>query len=453
MRAVKIAAYVAAGLVGLVIVALLLIVLFVDPNDYRDDIERIVEQKTGRELALDGELKLSVFPWLALETGPASLGEAPGFGDEPFVSIQGARVSARLLPLLRGKLEVGTVRLSGARIRLITDEQGRTNWSDLGSQDEAQAPTGDTTPAELPTIAGLQIEDAAITIENRQDDTRRVVRDFDLETGRLRSGEPFDLTTAFVLDQDSTLSVNVHLAATVTADLERNAHRLAEPEIAITLSGSGYPAEGVPVQIRANLLEADIGQERYRLDGLTATTTWKSDGLPAQGVPVSLSAQALGANLAAQTLELTGLDLTLAGARLSGALNGVEILDAPRLEGPLGLEPLSPREWLPKLGIELPPTKDPEVFKRLAFSGKVALTKSSADIRDIMLQLDDTTAKGTVGVADFDAKALRFDLNVDRIDADRYLAPAEEGAADAGAEEPPTQIGRASCRERVSTIV
>ena len=54
------------------------------------------------------------------------------------------------------------------------------------------------------------------------------MRDFNLKTGRLASGEPFDLETDFVLDQEPALSVKVHLAATVTADLERNAHRLAE---------------------------------------------------------------------------------------------------------------------------------------------------------------------------------------------------------------------------------
>ena len=92
MRALKIAAMVVGGLVGLIVLLLLGVLLFVDPNDYRDDIERMVEQKTGRELTLSGDLKLSVFPWVALETGPASLGDAPGFGDEPFVSIQEARV-------------------------------------------------------------------------------------------------------------------------------------------------------------------------------------------------------------------------------------------------------------------------------------------------------------------------------------------------------------------------
>src|SRR5262245_59002401 len=111
MRALKIAAYVVGGLIGLIVVGLVLVVVFVDPNDYRDDIERIVQEETGRKLTLAGELKLSVFPWLALQTGAASLGESPGFGDEPFVSIREARVGVRLLPLLRGKLEIGSVRL------------------------------------------------------------------------------------------------------------------------------------------------------------------------------------------------------------------------------------------------------------------------------------------------------------------------------------------------------
>jgi AsmA protein len=45
-----------------------------------------------------------------------------------------------------------------------------------------------------------------------------------------------------------------------------------------------------------------------------------------------------------------------------------------------------------------------------------------------------------LGVADFDAKALRFDLNVDRIDADRYLAPPVETPAAKTGDEPPTPI-------------
>jgi AsmA protein len=439
MRKLRIAAYVAAGLIGLIVIALVLVVVFVDPNDYRDDIEKMVEQKTGRELTLSGDLKLSVFPWIALETGPASLGEAPGFGPEPFVSIKEAHVGVRLLPLLRGKVEVGSVRLDGARIRLITDESGRDNWADLGKSETQQAPQAASGATEIPTIAGLEISDAAVVMENRKEKSRREVREFHLKTGRLASGETFPLALEFVLDQDRSLIVKVRLAADVTADLERNAHRLAEPKIDLTVSGQGYPADGVPVEVRAKSLDADVGKELYRLDGLAIKTTWKSDGLPAAGVPVAFTAKDCNVNLASQTLELAGLDADAAGAHVTGSLTGAEILDAPALQGSLKLEPISLRDWLPKLGIAAPKTADANVLKQLSFTGNVKLTKSTAEIGDIVLKLDDTTLRGMLGVADFAAKALRFDLNVDRINADRYLPPSEKAAAK-GAKEPPTEI-------------
>jgi AsmA protein len=439
MRPLRIAVYVAAGLIGLIVIALVLVVVFVDPNDYRDDIEKMVEQKTGRELTLSGDLKLSVFPWIALETGPASLGDAPGFGPEPFVSIKEAHVGVRLLPLLRGKVEVGSVRLDGARIRLITDESGRDNWADLGKSETQQAPQPESGATEIPTIAGLEISDAAVVMENRKEKSRREVRDFHLKTGRLASGETFPLALDFVLDQDRSLIVKVKLAADVTADLERNAHRLAEPKIDLTVSGRGYPADGVPVEVRANSLEADVGKELYRLDALAIRTTWKSDGLPAAGVPVAFSAKDCNVNLASQTLELAGLEADAAGAHVTGSLTGAEILDAPALRGSLKLEPISLREWLPKLGIAAPKTADPNVLKQLSFTGNVKLTKSTAEVGDIVLKLDDTTLRGMLGVADFAAKALRFDLNVDRIDADRYLPPSEKAAAK-DAKQPPTEI-------------
>ncbi len=439
MRALKIAGYVVGALVALIVVALVLVLIFVDPNDFRDDIEQLVERETGRDLTLTGDLKLSVFPWIALEVGPASLGDAPGFGDEPFVSIQEARVAARLLPLLRGKIEVGEVRLVGARVRLITDEEGRTNWADLGEQEAQTTQEQSDQPAELPTIAGLDIRDAAVVMENRQEKSRHTIRDFNLTTGRLASGEPFDFETDFVFDQEPALAAKVRVAANVTADLERNSHRLDEPEIDVTVTGQGYPAEGVPVGIRAATLEANVAQEIYRLTGLNVTTTWKGEGFPEAGVPIELAAKDFNANLASQTLELSALDLNLAGAHLTGALTGEEILDAPRLRGPLKLDPVSLREWLPKLGVEVPTTEDPKVLARLSFSSNVALTKTSAELGDIVMQLDDTTAKGMFGVADFDSKALRFDLNVDRINADRYLPPPSDAPAEKG-EEPPTEI-------------
>jgi AsmA protein len=428
MRALKIAAYAVGAVIALIVVAIIAVALFVDPNDYRDDIAAMVENKTGRKLTLSGDLKLSVFPWIALETGAATLSDAPGFGDEPFVSIDSARLSVRVLPLLRGELEIGNVKLQGARIRLITNEQGRENWADLHERTASEETTTEKSTS-LPTLASLEIKDSSVTMENRQTKSRRVIRDFNLDTGRFQSGTAFPLKTDFVLDEGASLSLKVHVGTTVTADLESNKHQLADPQIDVTVSGQGYPPDGIPVEIRARSLSLDIGQELYQLDALSLKTTWKGDGIPPAGVPVAVQAQQLTANLATQVADLTDLNADIAGARLAGGLHGEEILDNPRLSGPLRLSPVSLREWLPKLGVAVPVTADPKVLSAFSFASQVSLMKDAAELKEVDLKLDDTSAKGSLGIANFTSKALRFDLDVDRIDADRYLEPPADPPA------------------------
>ncbi|HEY8540047.1 MAG TPA: AsmA family protein, partial [Steroidobacteraceae bacterium] len=345
-------------------------------------------------------------------------------------------------PLLRGKIEIGKVALDSPQARLVTDESGRNNWDDLGGAEEPSAPASETEPdaLEIPTIAGLSVKNAAVTIENRQEGSRHALRNFNLETGRLASGEPFDLETDFIVDLDPTMSVQVQLASRITADFEKNVHRLSRPKIDLTVTGEGYPKDGIPVQISADVIESDISNEQHRLEGLKVAATWHGEGFPAAGVPISLQAKELSANLAQQTLETQDLYADIAGAKLSAMLTGSKILDAPRFEGRLALAPVALRDWLARLGIELPKTRDGSVFRELSFASNAVLTKSSAELQNITLTLDDTTATGSFAITDFDKQALKFDLGVNRIDADRYLPPPVEDEKAKSDDEAPTEI-------------
>ena len=100
MRTAKILSIVVGAVIAVIALALLAERLFVDPNDYKPRIAAAVKNATGRELVLQGDIKLSVFPWIALELGPASLGNPPGFPEHPFVSFQHASVRVKMLPLL-----------------------------------------------------------------------------------------------------------------------------------------------------------------------------------------------------------------------------------------------------------------------------------------------------------------------------------------------------------------
>jgi AsmA protein len=178
MRTAKILSIVVGAVIAVIAVALLAVRLFVDPNDYKPRIAAAVKNATGRELKLEGAIRLSVFPWIALELGPASLGNPPGFSEQPFVSFQHASVRVKMLPLLSKRLEVGRVELDGLDLKLLKNADGKGNWEGFGGSKEAA-------PAEAPSksggalagIEGIKIMNARATYQNL------TVENLNLETG------------------------------------------------------------------------------------------------------------------------------------------------------------------------------------------------------------------------------------------------------------------------------
>src|SRR5215475_3202260 len=157
MKIAKILGGIVAGLVALVVLVLLGVWLFVNPNNFKPRIVSTVKQATGRDLSLQGDIKLSVFPWIALQLGPASLGSPPEFKGAPFLSFNRADVRVKLLPLLHKQLEVDRVELDGLDLKLIKNEQGKGNW-EMGDETKKPAqpkPDSGSGPA-LQSVAGVK---------------------------------------------------------------------------------------------------------------------------------------------------------------------------------------------------------------------------------------------------------------------------------------------------------
>ncbi len=390
MRLVKWVGITIAGLLALAVLGIALFAVFFNPNDYKADIARLAEQRTQRKLTLQGDLKLTVFPWLAVKLGPAQLGERPGFGEQPFVSFEEAQLSIRLMPLFHGELEIGDVRLIKPSIRLITDERGRHNWSDL-SENNANAPAQaiNADSKVNASVAGLRIQDGVVVIDDRKAKTRTAIRDFNLTTGNISSTKPFDLAVAFVVEQDRQRAMPVKLSATVTPDFDAQRHVLKNVSFA------------------------------------TQVTTNKN----ASSVPLTLDVHSLAVDLRQQTFAMDGLKLSFGNANMTGTLSGKEIFDAPQISGQIDLASFSPRELMSKLGLDAPVTRDASVLKQFSLQAQVQATKNSVTMKNVQMKLDGTTAGGELAIVDIDANALRFDLNLDRMDFDRYLPPPEKPAA------------------------
>src|SRR5690348_4690987 len=128
VRALRIIGIIFGCFVAAIIIAVIAVRLIVNPNDYKGRIEQAVKTSTGRDLSLEGPIRLSIFPWIAVQFGPASLGNPPGFGSQPFANLQRASLRVRVFPLLRKELQVGRVEVDGLDLRLRKNAQGHGNW-------------------------------------------------------------------------------------------------------------------------------------------------------------------------------------------------------------------------------------------------------------------------------------------------------------------------------------
>ena len=131
---IKIALSLVAVIVFLVLAAAIVIVVLIDPNDYKPQIAAAVKQHTTREIEIEGDLGLSLFPWLGIETGKISLSNAPGFGDSPFAEIEHTQIKVKLLPLLAKQIEVSRIVVKGLILNLAKNKNGASNWEDLISK-------------------------------------------------------------------------------------------------------------------------------------------------------------------------------------------------------------------------------------------------------------------------------------------------------------------------------
>jgi len=382
-----------AGIIGLLLVVILaaavILPMVIDPNDHKDTIERLVKERTGRDLKIADRLELSVFPSLGVTTGGVSLSNAPGFGDEPFARIDELDLRVKLMPLFSRRLEVGTLVLNGLTLNLAKDKQGRTNWEDLSKSAEKKA--AGAQPSEQQAgfgfnLSGVRITRAKLVWNDRQKGEKYVLQDVSLTSGALAPGARVPVEMAFTLDSEKprmTMRFKLDSTLVIGSDLKT-----------------------------------------FELPDLKAKLEAKGEGLPEKGLDLSL-ASALALDQNKDIFSLEDMKLQGSGIAIDGRLSGNKLSADPAFQGELLLKKTDPSALLALFGSTLQ-TSDPGVLK--ALSGKVGLqaTANSLNLKPLTLTLDDSNLTGEVSLPSLQGPAIRFALELDQIDLDRYLPPATE---------------------------
>lgn len=397
-RLLKLIGIVVGALVLLFVAVAVGLAVFVDPNDYKDQITAAVGQATGRKLTLEGDLELHLFPALSISVGKATLGNAPGFGNAPFAEIRGASLSVRLLPLLTRHIEIGRAELEGLVLNLERDAQGRDNWQDLGGP---AAPAGSAPPAG----AGAPPPSGAASGAGAN---------VNLDVGRL------EIADSEVKWSDAATGSRWTLGAFNLAASGFGPNAAFPVSMSFSLKGQGLDA-ALTLDTKATV---SLASERYRLDDLHVKVDGQGASWPGGRGQARLDFGALVADLKAQTLALDRLDAAFLGVEATGSLKGRNLLGNLALSGQVDIRQFDPSAVLKTFGADIK-TADAGVLKRASAKATFVYDSSRIGLDDMKLALDDSTLTGKVAVQ---GQALRFDLKVDQINADRYLPPAEQAA-------------------------
>ena len=360
-RILKFIATLLVVVVILGVAAALLLPRILDPDKYRDEIARLVYDKSGLQLDIQGPIDWSIFPWVGLSLENISVA---GADNQQLGQLGAAQVSVKLLPLLSRRVEMQTVRLKGLELTLVRNAQGVGNWQVKAPQPgqvkttpspETGQPAPQHSPEKAPDgpaltidIASVDVSGLLISYNDQLTGQKYTISDASLTTGAIAMGQsfPFQLKA-----------------------------RIAIPELAMN------------AQVNGNMT-VDPETGNYDIKGL----------------------------------KISAAPAVTDGERLN-IVGNVQYQQLPmHITGDLDVEPFNLVSLLTQLNITLPPMADPEALNRLSFDSHFSSDGNNFNASSLALKLDSFTLAGSLNM---DQRGrTQFTLTGNDLNLDNYLPPA-----------------------------
>ncbi len=393
--------------IGLLFVAAVIILpKVIDPNNYKDRITALVQDKTGMELVIDGDIELSFYPWLGLKTGQLILSD-PDLPDSPaLMQVSEAVARIKLLPLLKKQVEADTIVLDGLKLNLITFRNGKTNWDKLTSAGESSPaePAKPQNAAVVFAVAGLKINDGLLHWDDRKNGQDHLVSKLNLSSGAIRPGASTDLKLSANV-KSSVLPEPVDIDTQFDIAVADDFSSASLSDLAISLADQSKHK----AQLALDKADIGINNQQYKLTGLKLDAS----GLPVNG---NLAATSVAIDLGGESVQIPALSLSSdAGDASLSAVTVTKMLSAPAVSAAFKLGKVD----LAKIMAALPGGETPDLLRQI---GKISLSGKGAydnnQVSASALQGKFTLAQPGMDAVDvsFSAPSVKADMATQTLD-------------------------------------
>lgn len=317
-------------------------------DQYKPAMIAAVKEATGRELVIEGPLKLTVLPTLRISARQVHFANAVGGKGAQMVDVRWVGITPSFWALLQGRIEVGRLTLFRPTLVLETDAEGRPNWEFHPGAGAAQ-PAGAPSSGLHLAIGTLKIREGTLSYTNPK--TGQTLKAENLEAlasvGSFQG--PFDF--------DATATVNgvpLSLMAKVGTPTDKGSDMSFKLKVhSGTLNFDGH--------VSRIAVDADVkGKVSLATGGLTdfIASLVRAGGQE----PPAFDASVIGPfafdgdiDLTAEKLALTDFKMSIGTESVSGSVTLVTGAN-PSLESRLSLPKVDAEKWLALLS-------NPEAFR------------------------------------------------------------------------------------------
>ena len=450
--------YTFSGFFTIALITVACLPFIMNPNDFKQEIEEAVQDLTGRTLTIDGDIKLSLFPWLGFSTQKITLGNAKGFQRPYFAQIKQSQLKIRVIPLLSKKLAVSEIIIKGLHLHLAKNTQGQSNWADLealSTEDDSKTDI----PLSILSVAGFLLEDARIIWDDPKNNQNITLSHINLSVGQWGFDQKMPLKLSLNLaNKTPQLNQKLNFSSDFFINKRFDSFQLQNTALSLETKSPLVGTKPLMVQFFSHLqfdnpkqlltfknLQINSGRLVFKAKGdynlqqknlkLSAAIEqlnlieW-SDIL-GFSIPKQLDKKILTLNLTTDlnfnhSLQILRLNkLTLDNGKVSLRAKGQYNVNPQTIKLALDIANFKAQKVLPLFGVSLPKMTDATVLNNVALKLILEANENRGTIKKLQLKVDEMLVTGALHIKNFSDPTIKVDLLTNNINLDQYL-PVEK---------------------------
>ncbi|MBV1959296.1 MAG: AsmA family protein, partial [Pseudomonadales bacterium] len=410
-------------LVLALLMVLLVAILFVDPNDYRDQIEEVTESALNVDMQIKGEISWSLFPWIGFDINGIEIYTLEQGSKNPFIKLAEASAELKLWSLLSGEYEVGSLVLSGFKLNMIRDKNGRGNWQSLLPEVEERAEGKDKKADSNNKGSSAVLEKVVLEKTAEPVSLPPQGSDFSIAVAQIK------ITDAQVIFEDQLNHQKIDLDLKYLLATDINPDNTFPIEMIFTLENQ-HPALSVKAEMTSMMGISRGGYAAYMKE-LMLEGSVSGEPFGNKTVPLQLRGD-LAIDRKADSINLKSLSLMVANFPITLKLEGSNISANPTFKGSVRIAEFNPKELAQAIGMDLPALTDNKALTTISMKARLSGSNNQWEADELKLKVDGSTLTGKMGISDLEAGALFWDLELDHFKLDGYLPAAEDAENTAG---------------------